>query len=209
MPNHVYNTLLICGDEKDINEFRGFLLDEQGDVDFNNIIPMPEIMKGVEPNCGIVEAVIKYGKWNVNMRDMGPEDTGMFKKCCEIYHETGYAYWYDWTCAKWGTKWNAYDCEVEGDNLITWNTAWSGVPDLMKTASKEFPNVTLVYEYADEDIGSNVGTFLIKGGDILAKDQPLGGSVQAYKLSLRLMPEYRDCYKLVGGVYVYEDEDEE
>ena len=79
----------------------------------------------------------------------------------------------------------------------------------MKTASKEFPNVTLVYEYADEDIGSNVGTFLIKGGDILAEYQPLGGSVQAYKLSLRLMPEYRDCYKLVGGVYVAIDEDEE
>ena len=44
--------------------------------------------------------------------------------------------WYEWNCANWGTKWNAYECEILQDCNgkyndileIKFTTAW-GVPD--------------------------------------------------------------------------------
>ena len=45
----------------------------------------------------------------------------------------GFANWYDWNCANWGTKWDAYDIEIvsehyEGDTAelsLTFDTAWA------------------------------------------------------------------------------------
>ena len=82
-------------------------------------------------------------------------------KDCEEYVQgfynkknIGYKDWYDWSCAKWGTKWNAYETEI-GDTYIKFDTAWSS-PDTFFQVLNSYINFTVAY--ADEDIwGNNIG----------------------------------------------------
>lgn len=72
--------------------------------------------------------------------------------------------WYDWRIANWGTKWNAYSTyKVDGENTIFFDTAWADVAELMNLLASKFPNVTFYYDYADEDISYNLGSWIFKG----------------------------------------------
>ena len=74
----------------------------------------------------------------------------------------GYDTWYDWRCANWGTKWDAYDTYIDKENnIIEFNTAWScPLPILDKLAEICYEHeVELTGKWADEDRGCNVGIF--------------------------------------------------
>ena len=75
--------------------------------------------------------------------------------------EHGYDTWYDWSCAKWGTKWNACDTYIDTDNVLTFNTAWSvPLPILDKLAELCYKyDVEFTGKWADEDAGCNTGVF--------------------------------------------------
>jgi hypothetical protein len=77
--------------------------------------------------------------------------------------EHGVPTWYEWANKTWGTKWNAYD-QTLFDGEIIFHTAWSGVPELIRIMSEQFPELTFHFLYADEDFGSNVGKLKIKNG---------------------------------------------
>ena len=70
----------------------------------------------------------------------------------------------------WGTKWNAYDVAIEKGLTykkpyvkISFQTAWSSVPKVIKKISKMFPEFSIKYAYLDE--GSNFcGWEKYKGG---------------------------------------------
>lgn len=76
----------------------------------------------------------------------------------------GYPTWYEWSCEKWGTKWNACDQgkwnEYDKGNSI-FDTAWSAPTAWLKELAKK---VEFVLLYADEDIGSNCGIVESKNG---------------------------------------------
>ena len=79
--------------------------------------------------------------------------------------------WYDWRVANWGTKWDCYEVSsisMEGDSIIlSFQTAWSTpVPAFIKLSTL-FPDVTIVCEFADEDMGCNVGQYNIKNGEVI------------------------------------------
>ena len=57
----------------------------------------------------------------------------------------------------WGSKWNAADARRVDDSIV-FDTAWSGVPTVVKELVKKFPELYLDYAYADENAGYNVGT---------------------------------------------------
>ena len=74
----------------------------------------------------------------------------------------GHISWYEWCIDNWGTKWNAYEdhCD-QNSNTITFDTAWScplkvleGLAALCYELNVSFSGV-----WADEDCGSNTGTF--------------------------------------------------
>ena len=70
--------------------------------------------------------------------------------------------WYDWSCKNWGTKWNAYDCQlIKEDNEITFDTAWSCPLPILDALAKLCyeHNVSFSGRWADEDAGQNVGIF--------------------------------------------------
>ena len=76
---------------------------------------------------------------------------------------------YEWCCDNWGTKWNAYGVVWSYDELY-FQTAWNTPLPILEALSREFPDVTIKVEYADEDIGSNCGTIILKGGTIIHED---------------------------------------
>jgi hypothetical protein len=140
MPNHITNILTIHGADEQVDRVLEFIKNDElgvGTIDFNKITPMPPwVFQG---NLGREEEE-KYGEENC---------------------------WYDWSIKNWGTKWNAYhqlhDRSSAEDGVVYFDTAWSGVPELMSKLARIFPDVTFYYEFADEDFGNNVGQYVFRG----------------------------------------------
>jgi len=77
----------------------------------------------------------------------------------------GYDTWYDWSIKNWGTKWNSRNTYV-GDDYVEFETAWSCPVEVLMALSEKFSDVKIIVEYADEDIGSNCGGFILLNGKI-------------------------------------------
>jgi hypothetical protein len=94
-----------------------------------------------------------------------------------------------WSVQHWGTKWNAYHSKVteEGDRLrIQFDTAWSHPGPAVKALSEKFPMATLDVEYADDNVGYNLGSYKIKGGIMSDMYKPKEGSIEAETMSWRI-----------------------
>ncbi len=69
---------------------------------------------------------------------------------------TGYAYWYTWCIANWGTKWGAYEFALisEGEDFIfSFDTAWDFPTPIFDRLADTFP--LLRFHCATFDEGSN------------------------------------------------------
>jgi len=86
-----------------------------------------------------------------------PDDIFQGDLTADKQRETKGRNWYDWNTQNWGTKWNAYQCSMGGDAIV-FQTAWS-CPEPVIRKLAEIVAGPWIWEYADEDIGSNLGTF--------------------------------------------------
>lgn len=183
MPNHVINKVAIRGDKLELSLCREQIIDAYKPKDsdtprnfsFNTIIPMPESLRiesGSRTDCGI--KYIKSGyvltdwmkKWSKEEIDKAVE---LGKKALENIRKYGHKDWYDWSIEKWGTKWDAYEVEVSAAESfidLSFQTAWSTPFEVMKELSRQFPNLTVYVQYADEDLGCNCGSYLLEGGEL-------------------------------------------
>ena len=209
MPNHVTNNLKFeCSDEqmKSILDYLRVEGEELGSVDFNKLIPMPETLKIESGSRGTrgYEVYVRYLEETENMTDekekesvrdrmiseykIDKESFDLGKQYYENKEKYGSFTWYDWSYDNWGTKWNAYDhIPVEpSDHFIQFNTAWAGVPQLVKLISEKFPDVEITYSYADEDIGYNVGQYVFKDGEVTDEHIPYGGTREAYLMAAEI-----------------------
>ena len=141
MPNYIKNSLQIIGTNEQVKEVLDFLETDYGVIDFNSITPQPKWVYNGNLLCKKLED--KYGVENC---------------------------WYGWRRKNWGNKWNARNSELVADNVIEFETAWSGVPELMSKLGLIFEDVEFLYQFADEDIGCNVGEYHIKGIDVESID---------------------------------------
>jgi hypothetical protein len=105
-------------------------------VDFNCIKPAPDNME--EGGCP------------------GGADPVTFK------HTDGTVCWYAWNSKGWGTKWNAYDQEIAEDH-VQFDTAWSHPAPVIEALAAKFPDEEIRCKWADEDVGNNLGEYIIKG----------------------------------------------
>ena len=96
-----------------------------------------------------------YGKNSVSHT---PEEIG--RHYLDLKEKYGYFNWYDWACANWGTKWNACDTFISGNNDIQFNTAWGEPTPIFYAMSKMYPNKEINIESFYEDGGHNETTFL-------------------------------------------------
>ena len=142
------------------------------------------------------------------IKDFDDNEWGEFIVCLNNMRNYGASSWYDWAIKNWGTKWNAYYQSIqrlEGKDIIQFDTAWSDVHGLIAKVAPE--NLTINYEYADEDTGSNTGVYdYIQGEEIGGPFE--NGSKQAYNLAFKLNPSSSEYYKLIDGKYEYVEDDE-
>ena len=77
----------------------------------------------------------------------------------------GYKNWYEANNVEWGTKWNASETYVFG-NEICFQTAWSTPLGIWKALSK-LTDITVAF--ADEDTGSNCGLVKFSNGEAISE----------------------------------------
>ena len=119
----------------------------------------------------------------------------------------------EWCSRNWGTKWNAYGfppLEKDSDTMEFF-TAWDSVPKIVTLLSRKYPEQTITYRWADEDIGRNVGEMTLKGGEVIDINVPEGGSREAYEMAAEIMgaalSDYDLCLTADGSSYEYRDPD--
>lgn len=133
MPNHVTTRLTASP------EAIKALLNDKDEVDFSRIVPPPDHPDYNTNECG--------HQHPLRGNDPNPN--------C----------WYVWQINNWGTKWNAYDTsEIEGgagdQATVQFDTAWSHPYPVIVALAEQFPGRFEV-KYADEDLGQNIGHYII------------------------------------------------
>lgn len=118
------------------------LLDDAGKVDFSFLVPPP-----------------------VNIETGGCSHGFTFGERVEEQPD-GTICWYAWNVNNWGTKWNAYDSEVT-EGRVQFDTAWSHPYPVMKALAAKHPDVEFEVQYADEDLGSNLGHYKLHGDEVI------------------------------------------
>jgi len=136
MPNHITNIILMDGIAKDIVKCCKYVQGEESGFDFEKLIPMPAHIYRGNLSGADEE---KYGKENC---------------------------WHWWSVKNWGTKWNAYAVNNDGQGYISFNTAWSTPEPIFKALSKKFPKIKFTIRFADEDFGSNCGEIVAERGKL-------------------------------------------
>lgn len=239
MPNHVKN--LVQGPAELVERLVGVASDGKPCVDFNRVIPMPEIIKGdcvpadVEGAAEIALGLIDFSALEVDAlaafnrndyaessrpvhagnllrqlkegphpKDFDDERFELFIRYLRAYRECGgLMNWYDWSCAMWGTKWNAYDFERESETKIVFSTAWSAPHPVMERLA-EVAKASFIHEWADEDTGSNVGIRVYQA-DGTWTEQELSGTKEGYELAFSFRPEIEEYYEFDGVAYRYKE----
>lgn len=92
------------------------------------------------------------------------------KQYVDNYKNYGATTWYEWSIRNWGTKWNACGYEEDVDystngNYLEFETAWSAPHPIIEKLSEDYPEITFVHKWADEDLGSNCGMRIYENGE--------------------------------------------
>lgn len=133
MPNWCYNMVTITTDTpKQFAELiQGISNDSEQPFDFNRVIPMPE-----------------------ELRNTGAPNR---ENAQEMIAKHGFSDWYEWSCAKWGTKWNACDVTFTLNSptelYLSFNTAWSPPIPVIDKIAELFPFATIEHKYEEEGMG--------------------------------------------------------
>lgn len=175
MPNHITNKL------KASPAVLAALKGPEAAVDFNTMIPMAPELKDVVSEGGATSlAELLTGQ--IDLRKSGDllqglklsnvlqmltdrrgieafredKDFENFVQMLRNWRKHGALCWYDWACEHWSTKWNAYAVS-ECAGGVQFDTAWSAPHPVIKTLADKFPDERIEHQWADEDIGSNLG----------------------------------------------------
>lgn len=200
MPNHVTNIIEIEDlNGADLSEVRSSFLNKDRKIDFNQIKKPPSCLEGFEPHTDIVSAAKALAQSPISGNLMtarleilnrenaleryrrteaeggfSKEEHDQIKRAVSNIKECGCAYWYEWNSQNWGTKWNAYAQPDNGwpEDAVSFDfeTAWAHPIALIKLMSERCAGVTFRIRYADEDTGSNCGSYRIRGGEVFDED---------------------------------------
>lgn len=181
MPNHVTNILVISGPTPKVLTIRSFMLNEEGELDFEVLAPMPEVLRTITTGSTTI-AGEKVSRWI-------EDEAGKPRRLSaveEIAANTCGGDWYKWAVSNWGTKWNAYDQDFkevifEDTTRLEckFQTAWA-MPDkwFEKLCARVPAGVTVSLNWADEDFGQNTG-WAVKDDDGLETTFVKEGSDEA------------------------------
>lgn len=172
MPNHTRNVIYNVNDFKRLKKL-AVRKDNTGELifDFEKIIPMPKDLNISSPqtvrikgkDLKTVKALLRKYKDPVMFAEMGHAIFGLKYVYTDYMairnvHLYGYPDWYYWSLDKWGTKWNAYNCEIDeaGEDIIFFNTAWSRPDGIFEALVKL--GFTFTTDWNDEGDDDNIIT---------------------------------------------------
>lgn len=210
MPNHLMSKLHFSGEQSRIDEILEFIKGEETLFDFNKIIPMPEslnIEAGSRTNKGLkaykdfitvytMDGTLEKDLLNIpkekeeiflkERSDISLEEWELGRAAFQNEQKYGVATWHDFCTVHWGSKWNAYQTEIIEDNTIEFNTAWSNVKPVVHALSEKFPDIEMNYQWADEDIGCNVGDVTFKDGECIDEISFQSNSKEAFEFAAEM-----------------------
>jgi hypothetical protein len=215
MPNWVITKIYITGPEDKIKEFEGKCLrpnrGEDGEFQrtfsFDRIKQRPEelvntISPSPKPEVRKVkdmqgnEIVVEVYRENINNATPDQQE--------ELRRKYGHSNWYDWNCNNWGTKWDCSDSHyTEEDKILQFQTAWACPDKIIAEMKLMFPDLKFNGNYADEDLGSNVG--YIEEGLLYPLDDL---SEEAYETAATLWG-YEGYYDDEKKEWIFDGEEEE
>lgn len=183
MPNHVTNVINAS------KEVISSMLNADGRVDFCIIIPRHDdlLLNGANGVLGdaeiaaqaickepahehsLIAMLERENHQKVSALEMSDEAFEQFVMMVRNKRKHGFYHMMDYARSAWGTKWNAYECEVK-ENQAKFDTAWSHPAPVIMALSKSHPDQVISVEYADEDTGSNCGKYTIKNGSVISSD---------------------------------------
>lgn len=140
MPNWVYNTVTIKGDDMPLALFKQRVKNPYKTV--NTIFNTDSTTTFVEDE---VDEVFSF--WNI----IKPSAEELY----EYNHNVdGIPFWWGWNVANWGTKWDACETSIVEDkvNLLQYrfDTAWAMPMPVMVEASKQYKDLTFHIHYEEE-----------------------------------------------------------
>lgn len=184
MPNWVTNKIIASP------SVIAAMLNSDGRIDFGTMMPSPcpvgsdwngvygDAETAAELVCGItvsdnnlLRRLELMNRAQVNVAKMTDESFDQFIGMMRNFRACGYLHDMDFNRKAWGTKWNA--CEQVHDveaGTAEFETAWSCPRPVLEALSKRFLSEEIHVTFADEDIGSNCGTFVLKGGAVIQSD---------------------------------------
>lgn len=198
--------------------------------DLEKLCPMPKALDiestsrgedGAKYLFAMTENILDRNRYQesshyAHMKEMEASNPEMFAKAIEEgkirlrnIADYGAPDWYRWRLQNWGTKWNTYEHRRLDDNTIEFQTAWNGIPDMVRLVAEKFPEVTIEYKYADENWSYNVGSFIFHGEDI--EDlSPENESPEAWELVFELgVANREDFVQEPDGTWQYREDDDE
>lgn len=161
---------------------------DDGRVDFELVMPFPgefswdfvssaaeemaEIVAGVPLHENpLIASLERSNRARAKLSALRDEDFEQFVQMLRNHRKCGFLHQMDFGREVWGTKWNACQSSVsEGDTEASFDTAWSCPKPVLAALSKRFPDAEIHVTYADEDIGSNCGTYVLKAGAVVSSD---------------------------------------
>ena len=165
------------------------MMNSEGRIDFRMAAPFPgphddwdgiygdaetaaESVLGVAlSNNPLLAMMERSSRELIDIAGMREESFRQFVGMLENYRACGYLHSMDFARKVWGTKWNACAPTAEPEEgRCQFDTAWSCPEGVLVKVSERFPDDTITVTYADEDIGSNCGTFTLKAGQVVKQD---------------------------------------
>ena len=168
MPNHITNLISFGDQPEQVAAFHQMLRDLRqkdgvyGSIDFNKLIPMPKALD-IESGTRTTNGLDAYRRFITG------DKAGAVAFQKEHPEE--------WALGK-----QAYE------NIQQYGSpTWSSVPTILEALSRKYPDQTISYRWADEDIGSNVGEAVYKNGEMIDANIPEPGSREAHELASDIM----------------------
>lgn len=188
MANKIANKLVVnATTEEDIEKFLSAIIGrENGEflhIDFERIFPTPKCLPDTlcdseheialyyylmtTGNEDMVDKLFTFPQlFSMDIyKDKTEKELSDYKvlgeKIFNIAQQCGSIDWYHWRISNWGTKWNAYETDIDscrdGSVELYFYTANDGVIPIIEKLVEMFPNLEFFYKYADEVIACNCG----------------------------------------------------
>ena len=123
---------------------------------FNNIIPMPEELRGTSSPANVVDTQEEVDKWkeeHSKWSDMGMGIPITKKQHASLLTKYEFDNWYDWAVANWDTKWDASEVYLQDDDWMLkyeFETAWSPPEAICHALREQFPDLHISWFFREE-----------------------------------------------------------